>query len=393
MFSAVFILGARQVGKTTLARSIRPDWRYFDLENENHYAQITHDVHFFFEANPSQLILDEAQIYPQLFNALRGVIDANRNQVGRFLITGSSNPLLLDHVSESLAGRVAFVELGTLKVNEYFERPMSRFYHLFENKLSKKALQFEHELISSDKVQHVWLRGGYPEPLIKRDPYFYNQWMENYFNTYINKDIADLFSRLSRPTYRRFISMLAKLSSTILNKSDLARALEVSEGSVRQYLTIAQATFLWNELQSYEKSIFKTIVKMPKGYMRDSGVLHHLLSIHSIEDLYANPVVGHSFEAFVIDEVIKGLNATMVTNWEANYYRTRKGSEVDLILHGPFGVLPIEIKYGSKTAFDQIKTLIEFVRANKLLFGILLNQSKEAKWLCPEVFQLPVGYL
>lgn len=132
---------------------------------------------------------------------------------------------------------------------------------------------------------------------------------------------------------------------------------------------------------------------MPKGYFRDTGLLHFLLRIHSEEDLLNNPVVGHSFEAFIVDELMKGLTATLITNWQGSYYRTRAGIEVDLILEGPFGTLPIEIKYGTQTRIKQLSSLTHFIETHHLPFGLLINQANEACWITDKIYQLPVGWL
>jgi predicted AAA+ superfamily ATPase len=394
-FPVVAILGPRQAGKTTLAKQIAPTWSYFDLENPVDYDRISHDPGFFFSENPRALILDEAQEYPELFRVLRGEIDKRREEKGRYLITGSSSPELLAGVSESLAGRVALVELGTLKANEFYRKPLSVFYSLFSGKLNKEKVPAADALapLSSAQIQAVWLKGGYPEPVLEKDESFYQQWMEAYHSTYINRDIAKLFPRLNKVAYRRFLTTLSKLSGTILNKKELAAAIEVSEGTVREYLEIAEGTFLWRQLNSFEKNVVKSVIKMPKGYIRDTGLLHYLLQIDDLEVLKSDPIVGNSFEAFVIEEILKGLQATSVTNWRAYYYRTRNRAEIDLILDGPFGTLPIEIKYGSSTPLRQLIALNEFVDEHKLPFGILINQSDKVTWLTEKVIQIPVGWI
>ena len=165
-------------------------------------------------------------------------------------------------------------------------------------------------------------------PLLTLNDTDYQLWMEQYRDTYINRDIAKLFPRLNRIKYQRFISILARLSGTIINKSDLGRILEFDESTSREYLSIAHHTFIWREILSYENSVMKSVVKMPKGYFRDTGLLHFLLRIYNEDDLLNTPYVGLSFEAFVIDELLKGLTATLVTNWRPYYYRTRSGVEV-----------------------------------------------------------------
>lgn len=393
LFPAVVIIGARQTGKTTLAKQLRPNWRYLDLENPNDFDQLSHDPLLYFLQYPDDIIIDEAQSYPKLFEILRGIIDRHRQQKGRFILTGSSSPELTKLISESLAGRVAVVEISTLKINEYYQKPLSPFYELFNDKLSKESIITGKAPYSINETKTVWLKGGYPEPIIANNEIFYEQWMENYYTNYIYRDISKLFPKLNKIKYQRFIKMLGKLSGTIINRSDLARALEISEGSVREYLKIADGTFIWRELPSFENSIIKSIVKMPKGYIRDSGLLHHLLNIRTQDDLFNHPSVGYSFESFVIDEILKGINATNVTNWNAHYFRTRKGVEVDLILQGYFGTLPIEIKYSSNVKMKNLNSLNDFIEKHNLPFGIVINLSEEVTWLSEKIVQIPVGWL
>lgn len=398
-FPVVAILGARQAGKTTLAKMLASDWKYFDLENPSDYEQISYDPEFFFSKYKQHVILDEAQCYPKLFNVLRGVIDADREQKGRFIITGSSSPELLSHISESLAGRIALIELGTLKANEFYSTKLSNFYNIFKQNLDNNNLDDAVSTISPrtslQDIQTMWFTGGYPEPIEKSatSTSFYHNWMENYNATYINRDLAEIFPGLNKINYRRFLNMLAQLSGKILNKADLARSLEVSEGTVRNYLSIAEGTYLWRLLPSYEANILKSTIKMPKGHIRDSGLLHYLLKINSLDELYSHPIVGQSFESFVIEEIIKGMQATDITNYSFHYFRTRSGAEIDLIINGPFGILPIEIKYGKAVKISQLKSLTNFITKNNLPYGILINQSDEPEWLTKNIFQLPVNYL
>ncbi len=393
MFPAIAVLGARQTGKTTLAKQIQPDWHYFDLEQPQDYDLISQDPTLFFKRYPDKVIIDEAQNFPQLFQVLRGIIDANRGEKGRFILTGSSSPELSKHLSESLAGRIAIVELGTLKANEYYKKPLSYFYQLFANKIAPTTI-FDYEpQFSNQQIQHIWLKGGYPEPTLSHDELFYEQWMNNYYLNYISRDIAKLFPKLNKIKYQRFIKMLGHLSGTILNKSDLARALEINEGTVREYLHIAEGTFLWRELQSYGNSGVKSIIKMPRGYIRDSGLLHYLLQIKTQEDLYHHPIVGHSFESYVIEELIKGLQAAMVSNWKIDYFRTRKGAEIDAILTGYFGVLPIEIKHSSSVSLKKLRSLSDFIEQNHLPLGIVISFTEKITWLSDKIVQIPVGML
>lgn len=397
-FPIMAILGPRQVGKTMLAKQLAPDWHYVDLENPDDYQRIANDTTLFFKQYPRQVIIDEAQFMPLLFNTLRGVVDNTRQEVGRFILTGSSSPDLLKHVSESLAGRIAIIELSTLKANEFYQKPLSPFYSLFEeeNITVKKIEQLKdyHQkpLDNAQLIAH-WLQGGYPEPVLAHDKKFYDQWMTAYRASYVNRDVGLLFPKLNKIAYQRFLTILSRLSGTIINKSELGRNIEVDEKTVKDYLSIAEGTFLWRMLHSYENKVTKSIVKMPKGYFRDSGLLNYLLRIHSLEDLYNHPQVGRLFEAFVIEEIIKGLDAKGIVNYQPYYYRTRNGAEIDLILEGFFGTIPIEIKYGTTVQIKKLTALRTFVKEHNLPFGILLNQSENFEWVTKEVIQIPLGWL
>lgn len=391
-FPVVAIIGARQVGKTTLAKTVAHDFLYMDLELPSDFERIDHDPEFFFKQHPSHVIFDEAQLAPALFKVLRSVVDENRQEKGRFIITGSSSPELLHNISESLAGRIAIIELGTLKANECYQKPFSDFYNLFHHKLSKNEAHIKSPQLTHAEIQHTWTKGGYPEP-ITHDDTFYREWMIDYQNTYINRDIAQLFPRLNTTNYRRFISMLSKLSSKIINKSDLARSLNVSQPTITEYVSIAAGTFIWRQLQSFESNITKSIIKMPRGHVRDSGLLHNLLHIHSLDELQTDPIAGLSFEGFVIEEILKGIQDSGIRDTQAYYYRTRSGAEIDLILEGAFGLLPIEIKYGYAVSRHQLRSLNDFIEKHHLPFGLLINQSDHITWLNEKILQVPARCL
>jgi uncharacterized protein len=392
-FPIVAIFGARQVGKTSLAKQLRPEWRYINLENPLDFDRIAQDPLFFFTENPNDLIIDEIQEYPELFRVLSGIVDSNRQKKGRIILTGSSSPRLLKSMSESLAGRIGVVELGTFKANEYYGAPLSSFYQIFDDKLDKDRFTEMECQLSSQEMKKVWLRGGYPEPMMSDQDDFYRQWMDNYYATYLNRDVKKLFPKLATVKYRRLLSMLARLSGSIVKKSDLSRALEISEPTVNDYIEIADGTFVWKKLTSFEHNIEKSTVKMPSGHYRDSGLCHYLLKLESIEDVENDPIIGKSFECFVIEEIIKGVEATSTSNWDAHYFRTKNGVDIDLILEGPFGLLPIEVKYGLATPAPHLRSLKSFIGKHDLPFGILINNSEKIEWLTEKIVQIPVGCL
>ena len=392
-FPAVTLLGARQVGKTTLSKQLIPEARYIDLENPEDLSLLKLNPGVFLQSQTAPLIIDEAQLYPEIFKILRGVIDQNRDLKGRFIITGSSSPDLLAHVSETLAGRVALHELGTLKANEISQKPLSLLYSLLESGGDLMELAHQDAPLTQEEIHRAWFLGGYPEPVLSEDSLFYQQWMDNYRQTYVNRDVAQLFPRLNKQAYQRFLSVLSKLSGTILNRRDIARSIEVTEGSIRTYLDIAEGTFMWRALPSFEKNVIKSVVKMPKGFIRDSGLLHHLLHIKTFDQLISSPEIGRSFESFVIEELLKGLEATRLTHWSPHYYRTRNGAEIDLILEGVNGSIPIEIKYSATLTKKQLIALNTFIEEHQLDFGVVLNQSRHVAWVAPKVLQIPVTWI
>lgn len=393
-FPVVAIIGARQVGKTQLAKSLGSQWEYFDLENPLDFDRISRDPVFFFKEYSHQVILDEAQECPEIFRTLRGVVDEKRQLKGRFLITGSSSPELLSQISESLAGRIGILELGTLKANEFYQKPLPEFYQIFtQEKLKPKNLAKLSPQLTSQQLKSFWLKGGYPEPRLSKQKGFYKPWMENYRSTYLNRDLRKLFPKLNITKYRRFLNMLARLSGTVVKKSDLARSLDISEPTVKEYIDIAHGTFLWRNLPSFEHQIEKSTVKMPRGHIRDSGLCHYLLKIETIEDLENDPILGRSFENFVIEEIIKGVQATGLSNWTYHYYRTKNGLEIDCVIEGPKTTIPIESKYGLSVPQKKLKTLETFINKHKLDFGILVNNAPQVEWISSNVLQVPATCL
>ena len=186
--------------------------------------------------------------------------------------------------------------------------------------------------------------------------------------------------------------MLGELSGKILNKSDIARSLGITEPTVSDYIDIAHGTFIWRSMPSFERNVTKRIVKMPRGHIRDTGLLHHLLRIGSLTQLQASVVAGFSFEAFVIEEILKGLSDLRIPT-EAYYYRTYSGAEIDLVLEGNFGILPIEIKYGSTILSRQLRAMTAFIEEHRLPLGVVINQADKIEWLTKNIIQVPAGYL
>jgi len=396
MFPVVAIIGPRQCGKSTLVRGLRGDWKYYDLESPDDYQLISNDPVSFFTLNTDQVIIDEALQYPDLFKVLRGVVDADRKRKGRFMLTGSSSPEIVKEITESLAGRIATVELWPFKQNELYENPLPGIYEiLIDGAARPKDFLELQPILQAKQSMNVWLKGGFPEPLIESEvnAIFYQQWMENYIIDYVGRDIRMLFPRLNIYNFRRFLTLLAQFSGHQLNMSDMARALEVSVSTVKDYLDIIHQTFLWRNLPPYTKNPLKKVQKAKKGFFRDQGLLHYFLKIADPDRLQIHPVAGFSFESFVIEEIIRGLQATMVTQLEYAYYRTIDKSEVDLVVEGPFGIVPFEIKLSSLVKRISLRGLEGFMADTGAPCGILINRGKKVELLTDKIIQIPFNFI
>ncbi len=388
-FPCVVILGARQVGKSTLLKQILPNASFFDLERDADFQRINNDPELLLQETNRPIIFDEAQISASLFKALRVEIDKNRDQAGQFLLSGSSSPQLLKHISETLAGRVAIVELDPFQWQEALKKNYPDLITaLLEGKF--KSLQSN---FNKRELLELCLYGGYPEPFLKRhDAKFFRLWMENYIKTYVERDIRALFPTLQLDVYKRFVQMLAYASGEIINNSNFARSLDVSQPTIKNYLNIIEGTFLWRKIPSYQKNLTKRIIKMPKGYLRDTGLINYFLRIQTVNDLKSHPQFGRIWEIFISEQLIRHFKNN-IENIEYFYYRTQNQAEIDLIIETQTGLIPIEIKSGFSSSKRQIQTLQRFIEEHDCPFGLLINNGDEIFKLSQNIYQLPAIYL
>lgn len=314
----VALVGPRQVGKTTLARQIAArDNRslYLDLELTSD-ANKLRDAELYLDGQRDRLvIIDEVQRMPELFPLLRALVDRDRHP-GRFLLLGSSSPELTRHTSESLAGRIRSLELSPLCLSE----------------------------TGAEQFRPLWLRGGYPPSFLAGNDAESMDWRRSFIATYLERDIPQLGIRVPAGQLRRFWTMLAHLHGQLWNASRIAASMELSAPTIQRYLDILEDTFIVRQLRPYLVNIGKRLVKSPKVYVRDSGLVHALLGIETSEDLAAHPALGASWEGFVIAQIL----ALMPDGWQAFYYRTGAGAEIDLVLvDRRQEITAVEIKYSS----------------------------------------------
>ena len=393
LFPCVAVLGVRQCGKTSLLRKLPETWKLYDMEKLNDYNQVARDPDLFFRLNPKQIAIDESQLLPELFSALRVAIDNDRGKNGRFVLTGSSSPALLKSISESLAGRIVVIDLSPFTHTEAFEIEQSEFYRLVSQ--TRKPDDIVNALTARLDIQQLhdyWFRGGYPEVWLKNNQRFSNIWMQNYLQTYIHRDIVRLFPGLNLSNYQLFIQMLANLSGQIINYSEVARALGISQPTAREYFQIADGSFIWRNIPSYEKNASKRIVKHPKGFLRDSGLLHFLLRLNRLEDLMAHPAMGNSWESMVIENIIRGFTITG-SSFDYYYYRTGGGAEVDLVLDGEFGLIPVEVKYSNKISRGALKSINNFIDEYKCDFGVVVSNAERPSLITEKLIEIPFAAL
>ncbi|MFB3893142.1 MAG: ATP-binding protein [Phycisphaerae bacterium] len=393
-FPCVGVIGPRQCGKTTLLGSLPKAWRRFDLERAADHQVIAHDPELFLRLHPRQVAIDEAQFLPELFPALRVAIDAMRREPGRFIVTGSSSPRLLKSISETLAGRIGIIEMAPFAWSEVHRAKGPTLASLLADRKSTAsdvagAIRPRGTVV---QAHDYWFRGGYPEPWIRRTVKFRNLWMDQYFRTYLFRDVARLFPGLDEAKFRLFLQMLGGLSGSIINYSDVARSLGVSYPTVRDYIEIAHGTFVWRRLPPYEKSAMKRIVKHPKGHLRDSGLLHHLLTVPNLEALLAHPQAGRSWEGMVTEEICRQLTCHGAS-FDSYYYRTSAGAEVDLVLEGDFGLVPVEIKRSQAVEPREIRALGDFVAERGCRMGIVVNNDQSPRLYARNIVGVPFTHL
>lgn len=342
--AAVALIGPRQVGKTTLALEIgktRPSV-YLDLEAQADRDKLTDPVLYLNQHSDKLVILDEIHRMPNLFQALRGIIDRGRQDgqgMGRFLILGSATIDLLRQSGESLAGRITHLEMTPLGVDEV---PTDELPGEDSNEEPEDRLPAPIDERSSP----LWLRGGFPNSLLAASDEDSLALRESFIRTYLERDVSQFGPRIPAETLRRLWTMLAHNQGTLLNASQLASSLSVSTTTVSRYIDLLVDLLLVRRLQPFHANVGKRLVKSPKTYIRDSGLLHALLNIKTVDELFGHPVAGPSWEGFVIENLL-----SVDDRVQPGFYRTAAGAEIDLVLEfgGSKGAWAVEIKRSLNT--------------------------------------------
>lgn len=353
----VALLGARQVGKSTLARQLEPD-HFYDLENSRHVARLD-DPLSELEQLRGLVVLDEVQRRPEIFPALRVLAD-RRPLPARFLVLGSATPALLRQSSESLAGRIEVHQLEGLALDEVGEKALDR----------------------------LWTRGGFPPSFLSRSERDSFTWRRSYLRTVVERDLPQLGTTVPAATLDRFWQMLAHVHGGVLNWSELGRSMGVTDMTVRHYLDILSQAFLVRVLKPWHENIGKRQVKAPKVYLRDSGVLHALLDLTDLRALTGHPRAGASWEGFCVEQVVDLLGAEA---HQCYFWATHQGAELDLLIARGTKRTGFEFKLTSAPALTpSMRTAVADLRLDEL---VVVHRGPDAFQMAPKVRALPASRL
>lgn len=362
-YPVVGIVGSRQTGKTTLAKQIKSDLKaktiYLDLELPSDLNKLQDAEIYLNQYSDNLVIIDEIQCQPSLFPLIRALVDKNR-KAGRFLILGSASPQLKRQAAESLAGRIIYHELTVLDLQE----------------------------VDYKKMHRLWLRGGYPKSFLAVSDEESMTWREAFIKTYLERDIPQLGIRIPAIQLRRFWTMIAHAQGQLWNASQMANNMGISAPTVRHYLDILDDTFVIRQLQPYYANIKKRLIKSPKVYIRDTGLLHSLLGNSTLDALYGHPAVGSSWEGFVIEQII----GILPRGWQFFFYRSSSGAEIDLLLiNNKKAAIAVEIKYSLSPQVT--KGFWSSYRDLHCRKGFIVYPGNETYPLGKDVFALPLKNL
>lgn len=348
IFPAIAILGPRQCGKSTLVKSLNKNFKeilYLDLQKESDLNKLS-QPELFFETNKDKIIcLDEIQLVPKFFSVLRSIIDDNRVN-GKFILLGSASHALIQQTSETLAGRIGMLHLSPFLINEL-------------------------SYLESFNLQKFWLRGGFPNSYLALNDENSAIWLENYIRTYIERDIPQLGFQIPALQLKRLLTMCAHNQGQQLNLSKLGESMGLTHPTIRRYIDLLEQTFILRVIPPFEVNIKKRLVKSPKVFIRDSGILHQLLAISNFNSLLGNPIFGASWEGMVIENIIVNM-----PSWDYFFYRTSTGDEIDLILKKGNQTIAIECKASDAPKVTKgFYRSLEVIQPNKTFIIAPTNDS------------------
>jgi hypothetical protein len=347
-FPAAAVMGPRQCGKTTLVRTLFPKAEFFDLERPSDLQRLEADPEYILRHARPPVILDEAQRLPALFPLLRALIDERRAERGRFLLLGSAHPSLARGISESLAGRIGFLDLDPFAYAEVAGAGVT--------------------------LADLWVRGGFPDACLNPHRRARRDWADAYVRTFFERDLAGLSIDVSLAQMRRFWYMLAAANGSVWNASEFGRSLGLSYHTISRYADILEQAFLLRRLPPYFLNIGKRLVKSPKVYLTDTGLLHAFLGIETMRQLDVSPQRGRSWEGFIVEQIIRREKLAH-PGIRFYFWRTATGQEIDLLVERPNELIGAEIKIGARVESSDWKALRSAMSDLGLARAYVVNQA------------------
>ena len=388
-FKVILLTGARQVGKSTLFSHLFPECDNIVLDPLEDSWGIKNDPELFLLNHPAPLILDEIQYAPQVLNGIKRRVDAS-DLKGRYLLTGSQNFSMMQHVTESLAGRVCILELLGMTPYERFGQKDQAWLSVLLDEPETLKERFAGILDSEFNLYEWILRGGLPEALHIRDTALY-EFHHSYLRTYLERDVRLLDGVQDLALFTRFISLMAALTAQEINFNQLGREIGITPQTAQRWLNILQAGYQWKSLEPFQNNLIKQISKRQKGYFSDTGMACHLLGFTDQKSLARHPILGALFESFCVNMVLS-LNQSLHHPAHAFHYRAHGGAEVDLILAQNGRFFPIEMKCKTRLSRHDARGLEAFIAsqaAGVVPLGLILYPGTECYYVTEKVLALP----
>jgi len=395
-FPVIILTGPRQSGKTTLLKHLftAKNWQYISLDQRGTMERIKSDPDLFVKDIESNIIIDEAQKAPDLFDSIKWRVDKGIKH--KIILSGSANFQLMQKVSETLAGRAGIVKLYPFTLSEKYKR--FNILELILNTVRPKELirKLQTYKLLDDKAifKHI-LWGGYPKLLEYKNSNTIINWFENYQTTYIEKDLRDLAQIADLSDFQKFYKMIAFQIGNLINLNSIANNIGITVPTCKKYLQILETSYQYFRLNPYYLNIRKRLIKTPKIYSWDTGILNFFLENESKVHLLNSNKWGNILENFVITELMKQ-NSILPKQRNMYFWRTSNGAEIDLLIEYRNNLIPVEIKSGTKITHNNIKGLIDFIKLNtdkKIPYGIVFYRGENIYRYAKKIILIPIYYL